>query len=133
MSEQHTGGCLCGAVRFSIRAKPGPVVGCHCSQCRRQTGLYYAAVNVPRVALSVEDPGSVRWYRSSGEAQRGFCANCGSALFWQGDDSPEVSVLAGAFDEPSGLAFSHHIYCIDKGDFYDITDGLPQYDRYPPR
>ena len=60
MTERHTGGCLCGAVRYSIGAKPGPVVGCHCSQCRRQTGFYYAAVNVPRTALSVEDAGAIR-------------------------------------------------------------------------
>ena len=82
--------------------------------------------------LPTRDPAeAVRWYRSSSEAQRGFCANCGSALFWQGDESQEVSVLAGSFDEPTGLSFSHHIYCTDKGDFYEITDGLPQYDRYP--
>lgn len=131
MTERHTGGCLCGAVRYSITGKLGPVVGCHCSQCRRQTGFYYAAVNVPRTAFSVEDADTVRWYRSSGKAQRGFCSNCGSALFWQGDEAVEVSVLAGSFDEPSGLVFSHHIYCADKGDFYEISDGLPQYDRYP--
>ncbi|CAN7397443.1 GFA family protein [Rhizobium leguminosarum] len=132
MTERHTGGCLCGAVRFSTTAKPGPVVGCHCSQCRRQTGLYYAAVNVARAALSVEGTEAVRWYRSSEEAQRGFCSNCGSALFWQADGSAEISVIAGAFDEPSGLAFAHHIYCADKGDFYEISDGLPQYDGNPP-
>ncbi|MGO7428349.1 GFA family protein, partial [Rhizobium ruizarguesonis] len=106
----------------------GPVVGCHCSQCRRQTGFYYASVNVARAALSVDGTEAVRLYRSSEEAQRGFCSNCGSALFWQADGSAEISVMAGAFDTPSGLAFGHHIYCADKGDFYEISDGLPQYD-----
>ncbi len=111
MTERHTGGCLCGAVRYSIAGKPGPVVGCHCSQCRRQTGFYYAAANVPRGALSVEGAEAVRWYRSSGEAQRGFCGNCGSALFWQGDESlegvrswPEASTSRPAF--PSVTTFT---------------------------
>lgn len=90
-------------------------------------GVYYAAVNLPRAALLLEGAEAVRWYRSSEEAQRGFCSNCGSALFWQADGSAEVSVMAGAFDTPSGLAFGHHIYCADKGDFYEISDGLPQY------
>ena len=36
-------------------------------------------------------------------------------------------MLAGAFDEPSGLIITKHIFCADKGDFYEITDGLPQY------
>ena len=40
--------------------------------------------------------------------------------------------MAGAFDEPSGLTFGYHIYCADKGDFYEISDGLPQYAVNPP-
>jgi len=87
---------------------------------------------VARAALSVDGTEAVRWYRSSDEAQRGFCSNCGSALFWQADGSAEISVMAGAFDAPSGLTFGHHIYCADKGDFYEISDGLPQYAVNPP-
>ncbi|MBY5335850.1 GFA family protein [Rhizobium leguminosarum] len=132
MTERHAGGCLCGAVRFSTTAKPGPVVGCHCSQCRRQTGLYYAAADVARAALSIEGAEAIRWYRSSEGAQRGFCSNCGSALFWRRDGSAQISVMAGAFDAPSGLAFGYHIFCADKADFYEIPDGLPQYAVNPP-
>jgi hypothetical protein len=38
-----------------------------------------------------------------------------------------MSILAGAFDEPNGLRFGYHIFCADKGDFYEIPDGVPQY------
>ncbi|MGO7954762.1 GFA family protein, partial [Rhizobium ruizarguesonis] len=48
------------------------------------------------------------------------------------DGSAEISVMAGAFDTPRGLAFGHPLYCADKGDFYEISDGLPQYDGNPP-
>lgn len=127
MSEQHYGGCACGAVRFHTRHAPGPVVACHCSQCRRQTGLYFASADVARDGLEIEGLDSLRWYRSSDVAERGFCGNCGSGLFWQRSGSPVVSILAGAFDQPSGLVFGYHIHCADKGDFYEINDGAPQY------
>ncbi|PKA42394.1 GFA family protein [Rhizobium sullae] len=127
MTKEYTGGCACGAVRFRSTSKPGPVVGCHCSQCRRQTGLYFASSDVSLDGLTIEGENSVRWYQSSEAAERGFCANCGSALFWQRKGSPGVSIMAGAFDQPSGLSFGYHIYCADKGDFYEIKDGAPQY------
>lgn len=127
MSEHHAGGCLCGAVRFETREKPDVVVGCHCSQCRRQTGLYYAAADVPVSALTIAGEENLRWFQSSDEAGRGFCSQCGSALFWQRLGGPAMSILAGAFDEPSGLRFGYHIFCADKGDFYEIPDGVPQY------
>jgi hypothetical protein len=127
MSEHHAGGCLCGAVRFETREKPDVVVGCHCSQCRRQTGLYYASADVPVSALTIAGEENLRWYQSSDEARRGFCLQCGSALFWQRLGGPAMSILAGAFDEPNGLRFGYHIFCADKGDFYEIPDGVPQY------
>lgn len=133
MSEHHAGGCLCGAVRFEARQKPDVVIGCHCSQCRRQTGLYYASADVPVAALTITGEEKLRWYQSSDEARRGFCSQCGSALFWQRLGGPAMSILAGAFDEPSGLSFGYHIFCADKGDFYEIADGVPQYMQAAPK
>ncbi|QWW69698.1 GFA family protein [Rhizobium sp. WYJ-E13] len=127
MREDHVGGCLCGAVRFTASEKPDVVVGCHCSQCRRQTGLYYASADVPVSAVSITGEENLRWFQSSDEVRRGFCSQCGSALFWQRLGGPAISIMAGAFDEPSGLSFGYHIFCADKGDFYEITDGLSQY------
>ncbi|MBT9372421.1 GFA family protein [Rhizobium sp. CSW-27] len=128
----HEGGCLCGSVRFRTTGRPGPVIACHCSQCRRQTGLYYATTDVALDAIRIEGEASVSWYRASDKAARGFCGRCGSALFWRADGADRIAVMAGAFDQPSGLAMDHHIYCLDKADFYRINDGLPQYDTYPP-
>ncbi|WP_275782930.1 GFA family protein [Pararhizobium gei] len=127
MTDMHTGSCNCGAVRFSTRGVLREVVACHCSQCRRQTGLYYAATNVLDRDLEVTGAGNVTWYRSSPEAQRGFCRTCGSALFWKMDGQDYTSIMAGVFDLPTGLAIGRHIFCADKGDFYAIEDGLPQF------
>ncbi len=122
MEEKNSGGCLCGSVRFETRGPLRTVTACHCSQCRRQTGLYYAATAVDEENLHVHGEQKLSWYRASDSARRGFCSICGSALFWKADRSTQISILAGAFDQPSGLVMGEHIYCADKGDFYDIPD-----------
>jgi hypothetical protein len=125
------GGCLCGAVRFTVTGALGPVIACHCSQCRRQTGLYFTSTDVKKAELHIDEDGSLAWYRASDRASRGFCRRCGSALFWQGDGRDSTFVVTGAFDQPSGLSIDYHIFCRDKADFYEITDGRPQYALYP--
>jgi hypothetical protein len=132
MADEHAGSCLCGGVRFKTTGKLRDVVACHCSQCRKQTGLYYAATNVLVGGLAIEGEDRITWYRASSSARRGFCSVCGSALFWAADGADEISIMAGLFDEPTELKLSHHIYCADKGDFYEITDGLPQYRQNSP-
>jgi hypothetical protein len=77
--------------------------------------------------LSLRVPENITWYRSSPQARRGFCRTCGSALFWKMDGDDYTSIMAGAFDTPTGLAFGVHIFCADKGDFYEINDELPQF------
>lgn len=127
MTQRHTGRCLCGAVRFTAHGKLRGVVYCHCSQCRRQTGHYYAATNVGNDDLHVEGADAITWFAASSDALRGFCSTCGSALFWKGNDADYTSIMAGAFDLPSELAGEAHIFVADKGDYYDIADGLPQH------
>ena len=127
MNETHSGHCLCGAVRFRTSGKLRDVIACHCSQCRRQTGHFYAATNVLDEGLAVEGGDNVTWYRASDTASRGFCRICGSALFWKSDGSDYTSIMAGAFDQPTGLKIGVHIFCADKGDYYEINDDAPQF------
>lgn len=131
-TQIRTGRCNCGAVTFRTHGALREVVACHCSQCRRQTGLYYAATNVADDRIEIEGADSISWYHASDVARRGFCKACGSALFWKHQADPHISVLAGSFDQPTGLKITSHIFCADKGDFYEITDGLPQYDKGSP-
>jgi len=117
-----TGGCLCGGVRYAVTALLRPVVACHCTQCRRTSGHHVAATSAPREAVSVE--GDVRWFRSSPEARRGFCPVCGSNLFWDGSGA-RLSIFAGSFDGDPGVRLAGHIFCADKGAYYEIADDLP--------
>lgn len=129
MESSKRGRCLCGAVSYHIEGDPGGVVYCHCSQCRRQTGHFYATVNIEREQLAMDGEAFITWYASSDEAKRGFCSQCGSALFWKSNSSDTIAVLTGSLDNPTGLHGEAHIFVADKGDYYEIDDGLPQYAR----
>ena len=129
MEEVRTGGCLCGAVRFRARGALRGVVYCHCSQCRKQTGHVYAATSLDDTRLEIDGAEMLTWYAASDDAKRGFCRTCGSALFWKRNGTDVTSILAGSFDMPSGLKGEAHIFVAEKGDYYGIDDGLPQYAR----
>jgi hypothetical protein len=126
----HAGSCNCGAVTFVASGDLRGVIYCHCSQCRKQTGHYYAATSLPAENLAVSGADSITWYAASPDARRGFCKVCGSALFWKQNGAAEISVLAGAFDAPTGLTGDSHMFVADKGDYYEITDALPRHDAW---
>lgn len=120
------GSCLCGGVTFEITGEMRPVVACHCSQCRKSSGHFWAATQINDDQLNLTCDETLRWFRSSGTARRAFCDECGSSLFWKMDGEDCTSVAAGTLDGRTGLATAGHIYTSDKGDYYDIADGAPQ-------
>lgn len=120
-----SGGCECGAIRYRSAADARPPVACHCSQCRRISGHFWAATQVPTESLRIEGLDHLIWYRSSAIARRGFCGRCGSSLFWERDGEGATSVGAGTLDKPTGLWLTEHIFTEDKGDYYDLPDHLP--------
>ncbi|MBL8594875.1 MAG: GFA family protein [Devosia sp.] len=122
----HKGSCLCGAVRFEVIGELAPPTACHCSKCRKHTGHYEAGTDVPRSALTVFGEEKVGWYHSSEKVRRGFCTICGSSLFFDPIYRDWVGICMGAFDTPTNTHLAMHIFVADKGDYYDIADGLPQ-------
>ena len=118
------GSCLCGGVIFEVTPPLRPVVACHCSQCRKTSGHYWASSSVPLDRFRLVASGTLAWYRSSEIARRGFCARCGSSLFWQPDAEPRIAFAAGALDGPTGLHLATHIYTEDAGDYY-APEGPP--------
>lgn len=126
MSELHHGSCLCGAVRFAARGALGQVTACHCSLCRKHSGHFDASCEVKKADLRIEGEEALRWYAATPKARRGFCGTCGASLFFDPPHLDWVGVSMGAFDGPTGTRLALHIFCADKGDYYEITDGLPQ-------
>lgn len=122
----HRGSCLCSAVSFEIEGELAAPDACHCSKCRKQTGHYLASSDVPKDRLTISGGENVSWYQSSEKVRRGFCKTCGSTLFWDPPHRDWMGVAMGAFDTPTRTHLKMHIFVADKGDYYDIADGLPQ-------
>ncbi len=122
----HKGSCLCGGVAFEITGDLDPASACHCGQCRKQSGHHWANTNAPDANLTLTASDSLTWYCASDIAKRGFCNKCGSFLFWKRGGSDRTAISMGALEPPTGLHLSRHIFTADKGDYYDIADGLPQ-------
>ena len=118
------GSCLCGAVVFEVTPPMRDAVACHCTQCRKTSGHHAASFDA--------DEASVHWqarkiseHVSPGGGVRGFCSDCGSGLYFRAPDG-HFSLEAGAVEPPSGGRLVRHIFVADKGDYYELTDGLPQ-------
>lgn len=124
-----SGSCLCGAVTYHVSGPLRPVIACHCTQCRKSSGHHVAATSAARDRVDIT--GDVTWYASSEQAKRGFCGTCGSNLFWDGGGQ-NLSIFAGTLDGDPGITLIGHIFCDDKGTYYEITDEVPQVGGYDP-
>ncbi|MEQ8443472.1 MAG: GFA family protein [Alphaproteobacteria bacterium] len=120
MSDTHTGGCLCGGVRYTVTGQMSDVVSCHCTQCRKTSGHYVSAARVDVPNLVIDTDETLTWFRASDTARRGFCSRCGGNLFWWPDSDTHVSVMAGTIDGATGLKTEKHIFTDTKGDYYEL-------------
>lgn len=120
------GSCACGQIRFSVAGTPRGASACHCSQCRKMSGFAWSSAYVTEDDLTIDGP--VKWISLTGTAKRGICPDCGAFLFWKAHDETTMSFALGAIDGPTGIALTKHIFTADKGDYYALSDGLPQKD-----
>lgn len=129
-SQSLTGGCLCGSVRYRIDGECRDIVCCHCENCRRSHGHFAAYTAVRQTDLTLLTSDSLQWYHdASPNANRGFCNRCGASLFWEaGDVAGRLSVAAGSLDDSAHLKVVGHIFMNEAGHYYQIEDGLPQFD-----
>src|SRR4051812_30854148 len=123
---EHSGACQCGAVNYRVSGNMRDVLVCHCGQCQRAHGYAPGYSAARKAELTIEGEGSLVWYRSSEEAQRGFCRECGSSLFWAPEGRDTFSIPAGSLPPPPGLKPARHIMVADKRDYYTIADGVAQ-------
>ena len=124
--DMHRGGCLCGAVRYEVAGQLRPALVCHCQMCQRTHGVPAAYTAAAQGDLRLTETRGLKWYRSSAIARRGFCSECGASIFWERVGGPGISIACGTLDPPSGVSIVGHIFMADKGDYYEMTDGLPQ-------
>ena len=131
-----TGRCLCGGVRYEIDGPTAPVQLCHCGQCRKAQGSAFGA-NMPVASAAfrlVQGGELLREYRHTPPKRRVFCGTCGSPLFSQRDDTPDVVRLrVGTLDgDAAGLEIGFHIQTASKAAWWSIDDDRPAYSNEAP-
>lgn len=126
MANIHKGSCLCGRVSFVVTGELKAPDACHCVQCRKHSGHYFASTDVPKAAVEITGRENLTWYHSSAKVRRGFCSTCGSSLFFDPPARDWIGIAMGAFDTPTSTHLEMHIFVAEKGDYYEIADGLPQ-------
>lgn len=120
--ERIDGRCLCGAVGFSAALKDAGMGVCHCGQCRRWTSGVFMYLSILPESLELTGARSLGVFRSSEIAERGFCATCGTSIFWRLHDGSQIDVSAQALDEPSRFPFKTEVFFDDKPSNYAFAN-----------
>lgn len=120
-----TGGCQCGAVRYRADAMLNNAHLCHCRMCQKAVGNAFAAlVAAPDDALHWTR-GEPATFRSSSEAERGFCAACGTPLFYRGDGSGRTNLTIGSLDDPAAFAPQVQVGTESRMPWFGTLGSLP--------
>ncbi len=122
------GGCLCGSLRYSSSADPTESGYCHCRMCQKLSGAPVVAwTGFPAGSFSYTK-GEPATYRSSPNAQREYCASCGSQILFRDSTEPDsVWVNSCTADRPEALVPEYHIFCDSRVSWFETNDELPRY------
>ena len=128
------GSCLCGQLQYEIAQISDNIDHCHCTFCQKATGAAFGSyTNVdPKDFRWIEGEDSIAHFQSSPHSGRWFCPNCGSLIASTIFGGKMLGVTLGTLDEQPKVKTGHHIFVRSKLPWHEITDGLPQYDVYPP-
>ncbi len=128
MSAGFEGGCLCGAVRFTLDSEPRYACHCHCRSCQKAAGAPLVSWATFRDRDLSIIAGVIAEYRSSPGVSRGFCAHCGTSLTYSHTDRPgEIDIAVASLTEPEHITPQSHIWLEDKAPWLAIGDDLPQF------
>ncbi len=116
-----TGRCLCGAVTIRADKAQPRVEACHCTICRKWGGGPMMAVRCESV-VTIEGEDNLTVYDSSSWAQRGFCKNCGTHLFYRVKQKPFYEIPAGLLDNAPDLTFTTQIFVDEQPPYYAFAN-----------
>jgi len=127
-TQQYTGGCMCGAIRYELNCESPWSVYCHCESCRKHTGAPVAVLVAGLPEYVTWTAGERALYESSAGRQRGFCRDCGTSLTWEAESNGSwLGLHISTFDNPEALPASEHVFCDDAISWVKLTDGLKRY------
>ena len=122
MTTEVTGHCLCGEVQVVVSGLSDEMSACHCEMCTRWSGGIQFGIEAPADGVKVTGP--VKTYRSSWFAERAWCDNCGSALWFRNVDGPETGdyeFASGLFDNAGGARLTRVVYADRAPDGFSLA------------
>lgn len=126
------GRCYCGAVAYAVQGKFAYALNCHCSQCRRVTGAAFKPfAGIARACVQVTQGEDSLLVMGDALNNNTHCARCGSLLFSVVRDGAFAHVAMGTLEGDPGIRPRAHIFVGSKAAWFDITDGLPQFEGFP--
>jgi len=122
--------CLCGGIQLKTKGLLRHVSNCHCRQCMKTHGNYAAYTNAQEKDVKFIKKKTLKWFKSSKKAKRGFCSKCGASMFFKFLRSDNISIAAGMFKNPTKLKTTKNIFVKGKLDYYNLDNKLPKFSRY---
>eukprot|EP01130_Rhizamoeba_saxonica_P001364 TRINITY_DN11228_c0_g1_i1.p1 TRINITY_DN11228_c0_g1~~TRINITY_DN11228_c0_g1_i1.p1 ORF type:complete len:159 (-),score=27.71 TRINITY_DN11228_c0_g1_i1:67-492(-) len=120
--NQSTGSCLCGLVKFTTQKRSNEMHACHCSRCRKWTGSPLLSTNCGNSFDIVEGSQYVKVFASSSWAERAFCSNCGSSLYYRLIEADDFTVPIGLLDNVADIKFVGQIFVEEKPEYYSFAN-----------
>lgn len=115
------GKCLCGSVRVTAEPKTNQFGACHCGMCSQWGGGPLLAVECED-RVSFEGDSHIGIYASSEWAERGFCKQCGTHLFYRLKEQPFYAIPIGLFGEDQSWEFASQIFIDHKPSYYSFAN-----------
>ena len=122
--------CLCGGIQLKTKGPLRHVSNCHCRQCMKTHGNYAAYTNALEKNIKFIKKRTLKWFKSSKKARRGFCNKCGASIFFKFLGSDDISIAAGMFQNPTKLKTTINIFVKGKLDYYKLDNKLSKFSRY---
>ena len=130
-SQEHHGGCLCGAVRYTFRGEPTYSANCHCQSCQRAIGAGFVTWVGAKPENFEVTKGEITSCETSPGMQRGFCSRCGSSLTGGGDNWDDVGITAASLDDPEIAKPTSNVNLEDRRSWVVLDDNLKKFERFP--
>ena len=124
------GSCLCGGVKFITKGFHRNISNCHCIQCMKTHGNFAAYTALKDLKIKFLNKGTLKWFKSSKKAQRGFCKKCGASILFKMNKSNTISISAGLFDKSLKLKTNRNIFTKNRLKYYSLDSNIPKFSRY---
>ena len=136
MPVPFSGGCGCGAIRYTVSEEPFVSYLCHCTACRKRTGSAFGmSLQVPSAGFSLDAGEPViraRIADSGNELAMRFCGACGTTVYSGSAARPHVTVVfGGTLDDPAWVPIKANIWTDSALPWVPMENGIERFAKVP--